>query len=121
MIKWRAREYSGENHPRWKDNDDYYCGPNWARQRRKTHDRDGHECQHCGSEDQLQVHHIVPYESFDDHQEANRLSNLITLCVSCHHRVEWGSLIVQSVERVLGIVIGHLATVNRHRMAARSP
>lgn len=96
MIEWRAREYSGENHPRWKDNDDYYRGPNWARQRGKARDRDGHECQHCGSKNQLQVHHIVPYESFDDHQEANRLPNLITLCVSCHQRVEWGSLTVQS-------------------------
>lgn len=96
MIEWRSREYSGENHPRWKDNDDYYRGPNWARQREKARERDNHECQHCGSEDQLQVHHITPFESFDDYQEANELSNLITLCVSCHHRVEWGSLTVQS-------------------------
>jgi 5-methylcytosine-specific restriction endonuclease McrA len=96
MIKWRSEEYSGEGHPRWKDNDDYYRGPNWHQQRSKALTRDNHECQHCGDSEQLQVHHIIPYESFEDHREANRLHNLITLCVSCHHRVEWGSITVQA-------------------------
>lgn len=97
MIEWRTEEImSGEDHPRWKDNDDYYRGPNWHQQREKARDRGGNECQHCGSESQLQVHHIIPFESFDDYREANRLQNLITLCVSCHHKLEWGSITVQS-------------------------
>ncbi|MFD1599357.1 homing endonuclease associated repeat-containing protein [Halobellus rarus] len=96
MIAWRTEEYSGEGHPRWKDNDDYYRGPNWQQQREKARDRDDHECRNCGGEEQLQVHHITPYESFDDYEEANRLQNLITLCTSCHHKLEWGSITVQS-------------------------
>ena len=96
MIEWRSHEYSGEDHPRWKDNDDYYRGPNWYRQREKARDRDGNECQNCGSGDQLHVHHIIPFKSFDDYREANKLQNLITLCASCHHQVEWGSITVQS-------------------------
>lgn len=97
MIEWRTDEImSGENHPRWKDNDDYYRGPNWHRQREKARDRDGNECRNCGSADQLSVHHIKPYESFEDHEEANKLQNLITLCKSCHHQLEWGSITVQS-------------------------
>jgi transposase-like protein len=97
MIEWRTDEImSGENHPRWKNNDDYYRGPNWHQQREEARDRDNNECQHCGSEDQLQVHHIIPFESFDDYREANKLQNLITLCVSCHHKLEWGSITVQS-------------------------
>lgn len=96
MVTWRSQKYSGENHPRWKDNGAYYRGPNWRRQREKARERDDNECQECGSDDQLQVHHIVPYESFNDYEKANRLQNLITLCVSCHHKLEWGSITVQS-------------------------
>jgi 5-methylcytosine-specific restriction endonuclease McrA len=96
MIEWRSKEYSGEDHPRWKDNGDYYRGPNWHRQREKARNRDNYECQKCRSEKQLQVHHITPYDSFDDYKEANRLQNLITLCTSCHHKLEWGSITVQS-------------------------
>lgn len=96
MVKWRSQEYSGEDHPRWKDNGNYYRGPNWHRQREKARERDDYECQNCGSVKQLQVHHITPYESFDDYEEANRLQNLITLCTSCHHQLEWGSITVQS-------------------------
>ena len=96
MVEWRSREYSGENHPRWKNNGRYYRGPNWNRQRKKAGKRDDFECQNCGGEDQLQVHHIIPYDSFDSYKEANKLQNLITLCVSCHHLLEWGSISVQS-------------------------
>lgn len=96
MVTWRGQKYSGENHPRWKDNDDYYRGPNWRRQRERARSRDDYECQNCGSESGLQVHHIISYESFDDYVEANRLQNLMTLCMSCHHKLEWGSITVQA-------------------------
>lgn len=96
MIEWRSRAYAGENHPRWKGRDSYYRGPNWRRQREKARERDNNECQNCGREEGLHVHHIVPFVSFDDYREANKLQNLITLCASCHHRLEWGSITVQA-------------------------
>lgn len=99
MIEWRSREYSGENHPRWKDNGKYYRGANWHTQREKARERDNHKCQQCGKESSKEshdVHHIIPFEEFDDHERANRLENLITLCKSCHQNVEWGNISVQS-------------------------
>lgn len=42
--------------------------------------RDGNTCQKCGSKDKLECHHIVPVVLGG----SNELSNLITLCHSCH-------------------------------------
>jgi transposase-like protein len=72
-----------------------YRGPNWYTQRRKTLERDGYTCRHCGmdSEDhidrwggELHVHHIRPRSSFEseDDPTMNYLSNLVTLCHWCH-------------------------------------
>lgn len=94
-----AREYpSGENHPNW--NPDYewwpHYGGNWETQRRKALDRDG-RCQVCEIHNvayralvgrNLDVHHIVPFEEFDNHEEANHLDNLMALCAGCHNLVE---------------------------------
>ncbi|WP_254838063.1 helix-turn-helix domain-containing protein [Natronomonas marina] len=103
-------EVSDENHPaRKEDIGDYrYYGPNWNEQRRKALQRDtpnnGSEpvCQRCGMcmsehEEQhgvgLHVHHIVPLREFEDgdgdvdYEKANRLENLITVCMDCH--VTW--------------------------------
>jgi endogenous inhibitor of DNA gyrase (YacG/DUF329 family)/transposase-like protein len=99
MLEWRSTEYSGEGHPRWKNNGRYYRGANWHTQREKARERDNHKCQQCGKEsgeESHDVHHIIPFEEFDDHERANRLENLITLCKSCHQNVEWGNISVQS-------------------------
>jgi predicted HNH restriction endonuclease len=37
---------------------------------------------------QLDVHHKVPFRLFDSPIEANRLSNLISVCPSCHKKLE---------------------------------
>lgn len=104
MHAWRGRKYSGENHPRW--NPDYdeetdnrsYRGPNWDEQREKALERDDHTCQECGTGEHLQVHHITPWDSFDDvnYKEANRVENLLALCTSCHMKIRWGSISVQT-------------------------
>lgn len=80
---------------------DHYCyidggspnhrGKGWKRLRRIVRDRDKDTCQHCGITEKevgkkLDVHHINPFRNFDCHEKANDLSNLITLCPSCHHR-----------------------------------
>lgn len=77
-------------------------GPNWAERRRERIHEDGHKCVVCGvgnSEHKevygakLHVHHIIPIRKFAangelDYEKANRLDNLITMCVSCHGKWE---------------------------------
>jgi len=96
-----ARDFpSGEEHPNW--NPDYewwpHYGANWSEQRKKARERDG-RCQVCGIPSwayrclhgqALDVHHVTPFEEYDDQKEANKLENLMTLCASCHNTVERG-------------------------------
>ena len=72
-------------------------GPNWESQRRAARKRDDFTCQSCGmtKDEHLEqykvrphVHHIKPWHEFDDHEERNKLSNLIVLCVACHAKWE---------------------------------
>ncbi len=42
--------------------------------------RDGWRCQHCGTAQNLQVHHLRPRSRLGDDAE----ENLITLCAACH-------------------------------------
>jgi hypothetical protein len=72
-------------------------GPSWPSQRQRALERDDHTCQRCGMGSKkhrvkygmsLHVHHVVPWHEFDDHKERNDLSNLLTLCASCHAEYE---------------------------------
>ncbi len=74
-------------------------GPDWDMQRDAARRRDGFHCRECGLPEregrQHDVHHITPFRSFgyvpgqnEFYRAANRLDNLITLCSSCHRRVE---------------------------------
>jgi hypothetical protein len=80
---------SGENSPTWKGGYEDYRGPNWKRQRKLALERDGFCCQKCGAIEPLQVHHIRPYQTFDNYLEANELNNLVTLCKTCHTLADW--------------------------------
>lgn len=94
-------------------------GPDWPRQRDLTRRRDGYLCRQCGAPErpgrQHHVHHVVAFREFqwlpgenENYRQANRLSNLITLCPNCHHRVE-GGVAVQSTLAGLGRALGHMA------------
>lgn len=100
---WRSVKFRGADHPRWKEGRrPGYYGPNWHQQRRRALVRDRGRCQSCGLTDsesverygeQLSVHHITPLREYVsdgelDHEAANRLENLVTLCRSCHSRRE---------------------------------
>ena len=89
----------GENNPSWKGGRAHYYGPNWKEQAEKTRKRDNYTCQACGiNQDnyyrQLDVHHIKSFKSFGliNYKKANRLTNLITLCSSCHIKVEYNKI-----------------------------
>jgi len=85
----------GPNHHCWQGGTDRYYGPNWDQQRLKTLERDSYACQECGiSEEGLNIHHIVPRSEFGQDWEAmNDLSNLTTLCASCHARTHMNHLL----------------------------
>ena len=68
-------------------------GANWELQAVKARERDSFTCQVCGvSEEelgrQLDVHHKIPYHSFQSNVEANKLEHLISVCPSCHLKLE---------------------------------
>jgi 5-methylcytosine-specific restriction endonuclease McrA len=85
----------GEKNPSWRGGCSGGYGPNWKQERLACLDRDNYTCQRCGlHEDEqdrsLDVHHIVPLREFDgDFERANKLSNLVALCRTCHKFVEW--------------------------------
>lgn len=73
-------------------------GKTWTKQRNLALERDFHQCRSCrmsNSESKkkfgqsLHVHHKTPFKAFEDSKKANKLVNLITLCKSCHHHLEW--------------------------------
>jgi hypothetical protein len=53
--------------------------------------RDGHQCRHCRSREQLMVHHIE-YRSKGGRTQA---ANLVTLCVRCHSLVHADLLLLE--------------------------
>jgi len=79
-----------------KDNYTYY-GNNWNKISSKVRNRD-EKCKRCGISNnscndrygcQLHVHHITPLKEFSNKSEANKMENLISLCPSCHMKVEY--------------------------------
>ena len=88
------RKLRGEQSPHWKGGEREY-GAGWSkRKRRKVRVRDQARCQSCGMTEsthiqqfdtKLHVHHIRPARQFENASERNAMSNLITLCASCHH------------------------------------
>lgn len=101
--QWQSENMAGPNSPHWRGGCILYYGPNWQCQKRRARKRDNYTCQLCGiseaeTENRLDVHHIVSFREFgytigenDNYRQANRLENLVTLCASCHRKVEHGS------------------------------
>lgn len=73
-------------------------GPSWPAQRHLALERDEHRCRRCGAPERPSrghdVHHVQPYRSFRrpdgayDHEAANAVDNLLTLCRPCHRATE---------------------------------
>ena len=58
----------------------------WKNKRLKILKRDNYTCRHCGSKDNLQVHHLI-YKTGGVPPWDYRNSDLLTLCVNCHNEV----------------------------------
>lgn len=99
--EWISLNRSGENAHSWLGGTKKWRGASWKRQRVMALNRDNHTCQHCGitqkmldktniQSAKLQVHHIVPFRQFgsDRENEANALTNLVSLCPTCHMKAE---------------------------------
>lgn len=71
-------------------------GMNWKSQARLARKRDNYTCRVCKRNGyihkfKVHVHHIIPYRLFKgDYDKANHLGNLVSLCPSCHPKVEAG-------------------------------
>ncbi|MCB9103356.1 MAG: DUF1998 domain-containing protein [Anaerolineales bacterium] len=94
----------------WSNDPNNY-GPNWPRRRNQARARDGYRCQLCGAPEtdrQHDVHHKIPFRQFDSYETANRLSNLVTLCRTCHRRAET-AVRTRSGLSGLADALGHLA------------
>jgi len=85
---------TGEEHPQWKGGKtvdrSFYHTNEWKKARKKALERDSHECQVCGSDDELHVHHITPISAGGPRTDLN---NLVTLCE--YHHYEWEGLYVR--------------------------
>lgn len=85
---------SGSDSAQWKGGTSahYRRGADWPASSEAARVRDGRACKGCGKPEsaldgkrkRLDVHHIVPWSV----GQSNAISNLVTLCRSCHHRSE---------------------------------
>ncbi len=74
--------------------------------------RDGYECQQCGKlHCCLEAHHIV----YREHGGKDTLTNLLTLCETCHHKLHEGKITL----KVTG-VSGHLDQIAERSMQGKS-
>lgn len=94
--------FKGSKHPNWQGGVSHfsrsYRGSEWQKLRKAAMKRDGYKCCHCGidHDEQIKRHnrsfsinHIVPFFQADTTGKANKLSNLETLCDSCHTKADW--------------------------------
>jgi 5-methylcytosine-specific restriction endonuclease McrA len=99
---WLSETFTGEGHPNWEGGPTGSYGPGWNRVRRRALERDGRECVVCGQTRaeigrNPDVHHIVPVRVFaraDDRdvEDAHDLANVVSLCVGCHRKAEFGNI-----------------------------
>ena len=84
---------TGPEHHRWLANKNPDYGSNWRIQRQLVKQRDGYQCRICNAKHDLVAHHYKSIREFNNNWElGNQLSNLITLCRSCHSLVEHESI-----------------------------
>lgn len=103
-IETRGHAVYGKDHPRWNGGSGLYhsvrtwiSSENWNDISVRIRERDGHECKLCGEKCTGAAHHIVPVLMGGIH--ADEL--LITLCQSCHNKVEAYTRSIPEIEPLL--------------------
>jgi DEAD/DEAH box helicase domain-containing protein len=94
----------------WSSKSNKY-GVGWNKQRDRARARDNYRCKVCDTPEggrEHDVHHITPFRMFTSIEQANQLTNLVTLCPRCHRRVET-AVRVRSGLAGLAFALGHLA------------
>jgi DEAD/DEAH box helicase domain-containing protein len=94
----------------WTNSPNDY-GPSWPALRNQRRALDNFRCQVCGAPERGRshdVHHKIPFRAFVNAEQANQLTNLVTLCSACHHRTET-AVRMRSGLAGLSHVIGQLA------------
>ena len=114
MGFWLTLSEKTETHLReigsWNSSPNDY-GPDWKQLRQKVITRDQHTCavcRHVFPASSLHVHHKTPLRIYTSLDEANQLSNLISLCPRCHQRAE-AVVRVNSGLRGMGYLLHNLA------------
>lgn len=112
QYDWLSEAFTGDGHPNWKGGDTGSYGPGWNAVRRQALKRDGYECVVCGTTGEElgrnpDVHHIVPVRAFaasPDHTvaDAHYLGNVVSLCVVCHRKAEFGGISRERLRRAAG-------------------
>ncbi|GAF70585.1 unnamed protein product, partial [marine sediment metagenome] len=99
-----SKATSGENNPMYKDGRSFFYGPNWVKQQDTCRERDDNICQLCSktkvehihnnslgkpTPHNMIIHHIIFFEEFgeENYKKANKLTNIICLCMSCHSSI----------------------------------
>lgn len=92
---------TGKENPSWNGGIDNFYGSSWQQNLKEDiRKRDGYVCRICGMENKnhrekfiggLNIHHISPKKYWNvesEHEQMNHPRNLISLCFSCHRKVE---------------------------------
>lgn len=102
-----------------------HSGKAWREGRKRTLQRDNHQCQDCGSTENIHVHHIKRPEEFNDPDAAHHPSNLVALCKYCHgswEGIEARPILLDNHGTNLGplvedLVVDHITRLS-HRISA---
>ena len=92
LQKGGRKAWAGEKNPNWKggisilefENGFGMSQEEWQTLAQEIRKRDKFVCQYCGKKRSTSIHHIIPrHVKIDNHPD-----NLITVCRSCHIKVE---------------------------------
>lgn len=99
-LEWFGDEYGddypvmkGEDNPQWSGGYENYYGSNWNEERRNALSSAGYKCELCEMSRSahyethgfdLDVHHRIPINAFDNAENANFQNNLVVCCRKCH-------------------------------------